>query len=468
MSQEFIHPAELLRRQRQEDKRQKVYQKIATIKRESLTPPVEICGICFAVNLASSATQSCGVIESVAVDAAGKFTEAWSSRSTYLPSPAEKTLLQLLKSTESADEGIYFLDVEAIKTLLPTLCRLNKAAWRGDENSPLLSLKWISDSKWNLAIRQAEDDVEVFVKNTETSVKKEECSLLIPGIFILADGSSSFIDINPAVNAILKNGFEDDESTRQKQIKVLIEAACVELLNDDEKSESLINSRLIIRTARYKFHGHEQLHADLFFACGKMTFHESDEREVLYQSGGSKVIRRDKEQEESCRELMRKLGFRWTNDKREEKGWKLLPSKLDIAVRELVKAGWTVNARGKCYQPPQEYTINISSGHDWLGVKGAVQFAGGEVLMPDILKMYRAGNDFIELGDGSFGLLPLDWLANYTVLSELGHDENGEIMCSNSQATLLQALLDRQAKVTADEAYEKKLAELRQLDKMNA
>jgi len=122
-------------------------------------------------------------------------------------------------------------------------------------------------------------------------------------------------------------------------------------------------------------------------------------------------------------------------------GWKLNPADLDRVVAELVERDWLVTAEGKTYRRPQEKSLAVSSGTDWLEVRGGVEFEGQTVPLPKLLAAIRRGATAVRLDDGTYGLLPREWLEKFTVLTELGEVEGDAIRFRLAQAALLDALL---------------------------
>ena len=71
----------------------------------------------------------------------------------------------------------------------------------------------------------------------------------------------------------------------------------------------------------------------------------------------------------------------------------------------------------------------------------------------------------IELGDGSMGMLPEEWLKKYGMLADLATGaENGSLQFSQSQAGMLDALLAAQPEIRVDAAFEKVRQNLRQFE----
>ena len=63
----------------------------------------------------------------------------------------------------------------------------------------------------------------------------------------------------------------------------------------------------------------------------------------------------------------------------------LKPAQLPKAVRELVSAGWLVEAQGKLYRQPGEFKLAVSSGQDWFDLNATADFEGKAVPLPRLL-----------------------------------------------------------------------------------
>ena len=203
---------------------------------------------------------------------------------------------------------------------------------------------------------------------------------------------------------------------------------------------------LYITPARYKHLGQEQLQCTLAFDyAGTLCDEKCTETRL---NGLHRIILRSPEAEERLKEELRQLGFR--NVTRtggdEDPGWKLLPSQLDGAVRTLVLTGWQINAQGKNYRRPVEKSFGVSaSGIDWLELSATLDFGDGhQVGLPEILRAAQKGQKAVRLDDGTYGILPKEWLEKFTVLLEIGESDDDKVRFRQQQAVILQAILEEQ------------------------
>ena len=103
------------------------------------------------------------------------------------------------------------------------------------------------------------------------------------------------------------------------------------------------------------------------------------------------------------------LGF--SREGKDHHAWRLLPSRLDQAVRTLVLEDWHITAAGKTYRRPTEKKAQVcGAGMDWFEVSGEVDFSGQKMPLPMLLRALRRGQQSVRLDDGTYGILPLEWL----------------------------------------------------------
>ncbi len=197
---------------------------------------------------------------------------------------------------------------------------------------------------------------------------------------------------------------------------------------------------LFIQSADFKFAGREQLHAELSFEYGGNRCKPEDPLHLLAGIKPGEILQRDFQAESALQLRMESLGFC-----REGKGsnaWRLLPSRLDQAIQCLVLEDWYITAAGKTYRRPTEKKAQVqSAGLDWFEVSGEVDFAGQKMPLPTLLRALRRGQQSVRLDDGTYGILPLEWLEKFTALTEIGEASGEKIRVRRQQAAILAALL---------------------------
>ena len=138
------------------------------------------------------------------------------------------------------------------------------------------------------------------------------------------------------------------------------------------------------------------------------------------------------------------------------------PSKLPRVVRALVESGWHVVAEGKVFRQPGQSSVSVSSGVDWFELHGAIEYGDTTAQLPQLLAALKRGETMVTLGDGSYGLLPEEWLRRFGPVAAMGEAEGDHIRFRPSQAGVLDALLATQPAVDCDEAFRRVRQELAQ------
>jgi superfamily II DNA or RNA helicase len=187
-----------------------------------------------------------------------------------------------------------------------------------------------------------------------------------------------------------------------------------------------------------------------------------------FDPAAGKMILRDRAAEARAMAVVKGLGFRTqvdpeTHETRYELASRLLPG----AVPTLIREGWIVEAEGKLYRAATDFRVSVTSGIDWFDLSGSVQFGDQAVSLPRLLAAARKGEHLIKLADGTFGVLPEEWLARYGIIvqsSTAAKDEEGNetIRFSRAQAGLLDVLLESQPHAAVDETFENLRTRLRQ------
>jgi len=183
----------------------------------------------------------------------------------------------------------------------------------------------------------------------------------------------------------------------------------------------------------------------------------------LYDPAARRFLRRDEAAETAAAELLEKLGLRyyagsyWDPEPR----WDLAPAKLPRIVRALAESGWHIEAEGKIFKRPGGFHMDVSSGLDWFELHGRVDYGETTAKLPALLEALRRGENMVRLDDGTYGLLPEEWLRRIGMVAGAGSAENGHIRFRRSQAGLLDALLAVQPEARCDETFERLRRELR-------
>ena len=166
-----------------------------------------------------------------------------------------------------------------------------------------------------------------------------------------------------------------------------------------------------------------------------------------------RVLLRDRAREREALESLKQLGLKPAPPQHPHDV--LIPAKdLPTLVETLAGLGWYVEAEGHRIRQPGACHLSVSSQVDWFELTGSFEFEGARAGMPQLLAALSRGDRFVQLDDGSHGMLPESWLAQYGALAGLGEVEGDHVRFTNTQAAILDALLAAQENVNVDERFQ--------------
>ncbi|MEM7586759.1 MAG: SNF2-related protein, partial [Acidobacteriota bacterium] len=181
--------------------------------------------------------------------------------------------------------------------------------------------------------------------------------------------------------------------------------------------------------------------AELSFDYGTMQLSAGDPRSAVVDWQGQKFLRRDMELEHAALVRLLELGLQPVASNQGH-GLELNPQSLPVVAEPLLADGWSVEVHGATMRPPSPPSLRVESGIDWFELSGEVDFGEDQVQLSKVLDSISRGDRFIELEDGSKGLLPEAWMQTYDSLSKLATSSSDDgLRFIPSQALLVDALL---------------------------
>ncbi|MBZ5727359.1 MAG: SWIM zinc finger family protein, partial [Acidobacteriia bacterium] len=220
---------------------------------------------------------------------------------------------------------------------------------------------------------------------------------------------------------------------------------------------------LRIRAADASEHVARKLRAELSFDYEGQVVSADEPTRGFYDAAARRVVRRDSAVEKAATGLLGELGLKFRAGAYGDPSphWELAPTKLPRIVRVLVEAGWHIDADGKIFRRPGLFHIQVSTGVDWFELHGGVEYGETAAKLPALLEALRRGENMVRLDDGTYGMVPEEWLRRIGGLAGAGAPEDGHIRFRRSQAGLLDALLATQPEARCDEAFARIREELR-------
>ena len=232
-----------------------------------------------------------------------------------------------------------------------------------------------------------------------------------------------------------------------------------------EQIACLPRPRLTIRPP--KIHDRqEMLQAELCFEYdGRFAPAHSLSRGI-YDAAEHKFRRRDPEAEAAAAVYLERLGVQppLHGSIPGQTVWRVPPKRLPSVVHGCLEAGWHIEAEGKIFRRPGAMRAEVSSGLDWFELQGEVSYGEVSASLPALLAALRRGETMVRLDDGTYGMLPEQWLRRFGSLAALGDPGRDVVRFGRAQAGLLDALLATQPEIRCDETFARLREQLRTFD----
>ena len=106
--------------------------------------------------------------------------------------------------------------------------------------------------------------------------------------------------------------------------------------------------------------------------------------------------------------------------------------------------------------------IHVSSGIDWFDAKVEIEFGTQRVGIIDIKKALAAKQSFVQLGDGSLGILPDEWLKRYSLLFKVGEGKSNQLRLSKYHMSVIDELYENRDATELSFALDEKFERLRE------
>lgn len=193
--------------------------------------------------------------------------------------------------------------------------------------------------------------------------------------------------------------------------------------------------------------------AQIFFHYPGGRFGAGSRDSGLVDEDRNMVVFRDVLAERRAIAELAELGLRRAEG-REDLRVTTSQEELPRLVRTLVGRRWRVEASGRRLRAVASHALRISSNQDWFDLTGEIDFGGVKAELPELLRAIKAGSQFVQLDDGSEGVLPEMWLERFAALANLGTRRGRNLRFATSQAILLDMLLEGQDDVVSvDETF---------------
>ena len=356
--------------------------------------------------------------------------------------------------------------------LIPMLAPTGRLMFRDSTRSEPQPVVWEAAAPWKLWLQVRQDERDQWnitgsLRRGEEHMELDEPLLLVEGGFVIAHGKLAPLDdggVFPWITrliALKRIPFPDRD--RDTVMSKLLELAVVPPLDVDDAlkfEERRVSPHLGLRvTQQREAWGEDYFQAHLLFDYGRGWSEPAPSGRGIWFPEERVYLVRDSEAETAAQEKLKDLGLRASANS--TTALRLPPKTMPRVVRELLHAGWHVEAEGKAFRRPGATKVDVRSGIDWFELHGEVQYDDQTASLPALLGALRRGDTMVRLGDGTFGLLPEEWLERFAPLAGLGEKEEDHLRFRRNQAGLLDALLAAQPEVHVDELFERMRERLR-------
>lgn len=103
--------------------------------------------------------------------------------------------------------------------------------------------------------------------------------------------------------------------------------------------------------------------------------------------------------------------------------------------------------------------IHVSSGLDWFDAKVEIEFGKQRVGIDEIKSALLNKQSFVQLGDGTLGILPDEWLKRYSLLFKVGEGKTNQLRLSKYHMSVIDELYENrdanELSFELDEKYER-------------
>lgn len=110
--------------------------------------------------------------------------------------------------------------------------------------------------------------------------------------------------------------------------------------------------------------------------------------------------------------------------------------------------------------------IHVTSGMDWFDAKVEIEFGNQSVGIKDIKKAIADKQSFVQLNDGTLGILPDEWLKRYSLLFKVGEGRNDQLRLSRYHLSIIDELYENRDNSEISFSLDEKFEKLREFKKI--
>ncbi len=111
--------------------------------------------------------------------------------------------------------------------------------------------------------------------------------------------------------------------------------------------------------------------------------------------------------------------------------------------------------------------IFISSNTDWFDAKIDIVFGDQQVSVAEVKRALANKQQFVQLNDGTLGILPEEWIKKYSLLFRVGEGKTNSLKLSRYHLSVVDELYENRDEMELVVQLEEKYQRLREFDKIN-
>ena len=403
-----------------------------------------------------------------------------------LPDPADREILSMIAggrysygSSWVGIESLARLSSPLAEMLVPRLCATGRCGLRLRGQADWIPIEWDDGGAWEPAFRLRREKqewvFEGFLRRGSETMELSDAALVKPSLVFTKTHAARLDagEIFPWLNALCREqrlaAPEKDGEEFLAQLMHSPHMPPVDVPPELAYEQADVAPQPRIHIAPLEGY-RKKLVAEMRFEYEGSTVALDERRLGLYDSAKRRLIRRDLQAEQAALDRLEAFRLRphrsyWQKG---PSGWEVPATKLTTIAMELSAEGWLVEAEGKLFRQAAGLRLDVSSGIDWFELHGEADFGEARAALPELLKALRRGDKTVLLDDGSYGLLPEQWLSRLHLFAGIGEPQGDHYRFRANQAALLDVLLAEQPEVNVDAAFDRARRQLHEFEGIGA
>jgi superfamily II DNA or RNA helicase len=365
-------------------------------------------------------------------------------------------------SEYGAQDTLVHLLPAAAESYIPRLCNAGRAFLNRSGKEGPMPLAWDQGAPWEFSIEMTKERhrwvVRGFFHRGEQRMAVTEPILIVEGL-IFTFGHVASLAANAGdrwLDFLRKGGIIEAFPGQQEDLlaEILADPRAPSVTVPEElQFERIMGQPRPIFRIRQTPHS-ESLVGEVIFDYNGAKVGETDDSTPLYDRDRRLLLVRNREREAEYSRFIANAGLRQAPTFLGPGAlWEVPATRLPKIVRALIPEGWDVEAEGRLIRRPGASSLSVTSGIDWFELHASVDYGGVQATLPQLLKALRRGDTMVRLSDGSYGMLPEEWLRKLGAIPNYGEETGDHIRFRRTQTGLLDALLAAQPEIEFDKAF---------------